>query len=159
MIHLQSIGLKPSAKTQSGFPFTLPLVQNFGELEFDWEKRTVSMRSMGETPEGPPLLMASWTLDQLSGHDSIPGGLLTSSDFTNQAGIRHPSLHGEWMCLSHRGTPSFLWQMVGHVTAVVSFTALLPFPLLVPSCMIAAILLRRKSYKPLGLSSFKYRRI
>ena len=33
MIHLQTIGLKPLAKKQSGFPFSLPLVQNFGEIE------------------------------------------------------------------------------------------------------------------------------
>lgn len=33
MIHLQSINLKPSAAKQRGFPFTLPLVKNFGELE------------------------------------------------------------------------------------------------------------------------------
>jgi predicted ATPase len=35
MIHLQTIGLKPSAKKQSGFPFTLPLVQRFSELELN----------------------------------------------------------------------------------------------------------------------------
>ena len=33
MIHLQSINLKPSAAKQRGFPFTLPLVKNFGEIE------------------------------------------------------------------------------------------------------------------------------
>lgn len=33
MIHLQSIGLKPSAQKQSGYPFSLPLIQNFGEFE------------------------------------------------------------------------------------------------------------------------------
>ncbi len=34
MIHLQSIGLKPGAKTQSGFPFNLPLVKKFDRIEF-----------------------------------------------------------------------------------------------------------------------------
>ncbi|MGH9755020.1 MAG: AAA family ATPase [Blastocatellia bacterium] len=34
MIHLQSISLKPAAKKQSGFPFNLPLVKNFGQVEF-----------------------------------------------------------------------------------------------------------------------------
>jgi PhoD-like phosphatase len=134
------------------------LEKNFGELAFDWEQRTVSMRSMGENPEAPPLLMASWTMDQLSGYDTIPGGLLTSQDFATQASLRHAALGGEWICLSHRGTPSFLWQMVGHVAAAASFTALLPFPLLVPTCIIASILLRRKQ-KQRGLLSSEYRQI
>ncbi len=34
MIHLQSINLKPAAKKQSGFPFDLPLVKSFDQLEF-----------------------------------------------------------------------------------------------------------------------------
>ena len=34
MVHLQSISLKPSAKKQSGFPFSLPLVKNFEQVEF-----------------------------------------------------------------------------------------------------------------------------
>jgi len=34
MIHLQSVNLKPSAKKQSGFPFNLPLVRNFDQIEF-----------------------------------------------------------------------------------------------------------------------------
>ncbi len=33
MIHLQTINLKPSAAKQNGFPFTLPLIKHFGELE------------------------------------------------------------------------------------------------------------------------------
>jgi predicted ATPase len=33
MIHLQSIGLKPAAKKQSGFPFDLPLVKNLDRIE------------------------------------------------------------------------------------------------------------------------------
>jgi predicted ATPase len=34
MIHLQSIGLKPAARKQSGFPFNLPLVKNLDQIEF-----------------------------------------------------------------------------------------------------------------------------
>ncbi len=34
MIYLQSISLKPGAKNQSDFPFNLPLVKNFDQLEF-----------------------------------------------------------------------------------------------------------------------------
>jgi predicted ATPase len=34
MIHLKSIDLRPAARRQEGFPFALPLVQNFAEFEF-----------------------------------------------------------------------------------------------------------------------------
>ena len=34
MIKLQSISLKPGAKKQSGFPFNLPLIKNFDQIEF-----------------------------------------------------------------------------------------------------------------------------
>jgi predicted ATPase len=34
MIYLKAIDLKPSAKRQDAFPFNLPLVQNFTEIEF-----------------------------------------------------------------------------------------------------------------------------
>ncbi len=34
MIYLKAIDLKPSAKRQDAFPFTLPLVKNFAEIEF-----------------------------------------------------------------------------------------------------------------------------
>jgi predicted ATPase len=34
MTHLQSVNLKPSAKRQSGFPFDLPLIREFSQIEF-----------------------------------------------------------------------------------------------------------------------------
>ncbi len=55
MIHLQSIGLKPSAKGQSGFPFSLPLVQHFGEIEF----RTPVTFFVGENGSGKSTLIES----------------------------------------------------------------------------------------------------
>jgi predicted ATPase len=35
MIHLNSIGLKPGAEKQTGFPFSLPLIKNFDKIEFN----------------------------------------------------------------------------------------------------------------------------
>lgn len=55
MIHLQTIGLKPSAKKQSGFPFTLPLVQSFGELEL----RSPVAFFVGENGSGKSTLIES----------------------------------------------------------------------------------------------------
>ena len=129
---------------KEGLQFSLE--KNFGELEFDWEKRKVSVRSIGETSGAPPLLMASWSLDQLSGTDEIPGSLLTSQHFedeANQNAARFVHGRGEWVCVNHRGSSSFLWQMVGHVSAVTGFTLFLPFPLLLPSCVMAMFLLRK----------------
>jgi predicted ATPase len=34
MIHLKAIDLKPAARKKEGFPFALPLVKNFAEIEF-----------------------------------------------------------------------------------------------------------------------------
>jgi predicted ATPase len=34
MVHLQSVSLKPAAKTAAGYPFTLPLVRNFAPIRF-----------------------------------------------------------------------------------------------------------------------------
>lgn len=53
MIHLQTIGLKPSAKRQSGFPFTLPLVQNLGEIEL----RSPVVFFVGENGSGKSTLI------------------------------------------------------------------------------------------------------
>ncbi|CAB9496460.1 PhoD-like phosphatase [Seminavis robusta] len=133
------------------------LEKNFGELEFDWENRRVSMRSFGETPGTPPLLMASWTLDQLSGHDSIPGSVLTSQNFVDQANLHAPRFTkngGEWMCLAHRGTPSLFWQMAGHVSTVGGLSILLPFPMLVPTLLLAMMFFRKPRT---GLASSKRR--
>ena len=55
MIHLQTIGLKPSAKRQSDFPFSLPLVQHFGEIEL----RSPVTFFVGENGSGKSTLIES----------------------------------------------------------------------------------------------------
>ncbi len=40
------------------------LLQNFGEMEFDWLERTVTLRSLGKDEAKPPLLMAKFSMDQ-----------------------------------------------------------------------------------------------
>lgn len=125
-------GLYPNGGQHSakqGLQYSLE--KNFGELEFDWEKRIVTMQSIGEQPGAPPLLSASWTLDQLSGNDSIPGSLLTRENFLEEAKARRVR-GGQWVCINHRGIPSFFHQSVGHVTALGGLSILLPFPMLIP---------------------------
>jgi len=55
MIHLKSVELKPSAKGQTGFPFSLPLVQQFGEIEF----RSPVVFFVGENGSGKSTLIES----------------------------------------------------------------------------------------------------
>jgi len=107
------------------------LQKNFGELEFDWEKRTVTMRAIGEDTNSVPLLSGRWSMDQLSGRASIPGSPLKRKDFELQR--NHDSLlGGEWTCVNYRGRVSVLEQMLGHVATGFVLT-LAPFPVLVPA--------------------------
>ena len=53
MIHLKSIGLKPGAKKLSAFPFNLPLVKSFTEVEF----HTPVTFLVGENGSGKSTLM------------------------------------------------------------------------------------------------------
>ncbi|MBK9313365.1 MAG: AAA family ATPase [Acidobacteria bacterium] len=53
MIHLTEIHLKTSAKTKTGFPFTLPLVRNFERIEF----RTPVTFFVGENGSGKSTLL------------------------------------------------------------------------------------------------------
>jgi len=127
------------------------LEKNFGELEFDWDRQTVTMRSMGEQPDAPPLLMASWSLDQLSGMDEeIPGSLVTSQDFAYE--VDHDAARfsqgrpASWVCLNHRGNSSFFGQMFGHLSVVSVLTILLPFPFLVPSFLMLLFMARKGKF-------------
>jgi predicted ATPase len=53
MIHLRSIGLKPAAKKLDGFPFTIPLVRKFKEIEL----RAPVTFFVGENGTGKSTLM------------------------------------------------------------------------------------------------------
>ena len=126
------------------------LEKNFGELEFDWSQRTVTMRSIGETPSAPPLLSASWSLDQLNGVDPIPGSLLNDQEYLIAAGSykKRPAtaaVYSEWMCLNHRGDTSFFSQTIGHLSALGGLSIALPIPMLVPVLIYS--LLRRWTTK------------
>ena len=121
------------------------LEKNFGELEFDWEQRTVTMRSMGEQPGDAPLLQASWTMDQLAGNEAIPGSLLTSQDFVDVAKsnpLRFERGTGEWVCASHRGSSNFAWQTIGHATATIvkGFAS----PWIMAGCILVMSVLRKR---------------
>jgi len=100
------------------------LLKNFGELEFDWDDRTVTVRVIGEKAVETPLLSAKWSMDQLSGRVNMPGSKLSSNDFEPL-----PNSVGTWTCVSHRGNASNFEQILGHVTTGAALFLLFSFPI------------------------------
>jgi hypothetical protein len=126
-----------------GLQFSLE--KNFGELEFDWDRRIVSMKVLGENFDGAnPLLFAEYSLDQLSGHAPVESYHLTSVDFGKEATMQSPE--SEWICINHRGRDSQLSHMLGHLATGVVLTFLVPFPLFLPG-LVFCLLARRASTK------------
>ena len=115
------------------------LEKNFGELEFNWNDRTVSMRALGENRDSPPLLSARWSMDQLSGRGLIPGSSLELDDFHRQQEL-DSLLDKEWVCANHRGVVTIAEHVFGHVAAGFVFTTLMPFPFLLPGYFVLIVL-------------------
>jgi len=131
---------------KQGLQFSL--LKNFGELEFDWEERTVALRAFGEEQDGPPLLMAKMSMDSLSGRTGVlPGSRVSSKDFEKEAKFRHPAADGDWICINHRGRDSQLHHMIGRVATMGFLTILVPFPLLLPSLALFLMFRRRSSFR------------
>lgn len=135
----------------TGLQFSLE--KNFGELEFDWDERVVRLRAMGDNPHGPPLLMAQYSMDQLSGRSPLTQSptqnpLLTTNDFAHESLSRRQALQtdSEWVCVNHRGRDCNLSHMMGHASTAVGLIALVPLPLLLP-VFVCLYLIRRLSSK------------
>ena len=150
-------GAKRGASTPSGLQYSLE--KNFGELEFDWEERTVTMRALGEQPGAPALVEAHFSMDQLSGNTRhvVPGSSqLTSSDFLQEANRRSPRRleHGrdEWICLDYRREST----TSGWSAAAASATMLLSSRMMIMvCCTLALIRLRKRSSSGTGTSCAK----
>lgn len=113
------------------------LLQNFGELEIDWEERTVSLRTMGKNQDKPPLLMAKFSMDQLSGRAAVPSPHLTPKDFRDEAGsTHHRFFSSDWVCANHRGRDSTLSHVLGHASTVLVLVTVVPLPLLLPALLV-----------------------
>jgi hypothetical protein len=102
---------------RQGLQYSLDL--NFGELEFDWERKILTVRTLGKDLHGPPLISAKYSFDQLSGIIDIPGGedglleMITKngSQSMNFWGITDLPIFSKteprqnhWTCIDHRGT-------------------------------------------------------
>ena len=112
-LHLHENGGLDGSKT--GMQYHLQ--KNFGELEVDWEERTVSMRIMGEDANAPPLLASRWSLDQLSGHEDMPGRAMAWSDFVHAHSIKSQGIlqhqAGGWTCENYRGSTRSTSKVMG----------------------------------------------
>jgi predicted ATPase len=97
MIHLQSIKLKPAAKTQTQFPFHLPLVQRFEPIEFT----TAVTFFVGENGSGKSTLLeaigAGLNLPAIGGDD------LAQDETLQAARAFGKQLQFAWRQKTHRG--------------------------------------------------------
>jgi predicted ATPase len=97
MIHLKAIDLKPGAKSKDGFPFALPLIKNFSEIEF----HSPVTFFVGENGSGKSTLL-----------EAIAAGLnlaaIGGDDLDRDSSLEHvrglgKQLRYRWVQKSHRG--------------------------------------------------------
>lgn len=108
--------------SKQGLQFSLE--KNFGELEFDWDKSVVTMRALGEDRNGPPLLMASYTFDQLSGRSPMPAFGKSSGSSTT------------WECINYRGTASSAQIITAHTLTILSMILFAAISAVMPAILI-----------------------
>ena len=107
------------------------LERNFGELEFDWEGRTVTIRVMGEDPNAPPLLASRISLDQLSGRTQVHTDLVAARDFELEVHKRQElrASKAEWTCVGHRGRVTTARELTGQALVVISLGFIFGIPI------------------------------
>ena len=115
--HLFERGGAENAKTGQQYS----IERNFGEIEFDWEAKAITMRAIGENASAPPLLSASFSFDQLEGTETMPG---RNADIatTKKRGIylMDGDFDGTYFCMNHQSAP-YLLQIAGGFIGVTSF--------------------------------------
>jgi hypothetical protein len=141
--------------SKQGLQFSLE--KNFGELEFDWEKQVVSLRSIGE--DGSALLSARLSMAQLSGDEEVGGSKIDDTDFR----IARESLLGalpdsEWVCVNHRGIDTPTAHMIGHVSSAMLTVTVVGLPLLLPAVLLFFIYRRFLAFRRTSYS-FTSRRV
>jgi PhoD-like phosphatase len=145
------------------------LEKNFGELEFDWDRQAVTLRTIGEQRSSsslsPPILLEKKIhLDELrflaggggglqhdSAHEPFParGSLLTMKDFVDEAQARQRANkvahdNREWICVNHRGRQSEnqVRHFIGHLSTGVVMTTLMSTIALLPLFLLMALIRR-----------------
>jgi len=128
----------------TGKQYSLDL--NFGELEFDWEAQTVSMRVLGL--DDVALISAKWSLDQLSGRAPMGGSNIAPEDIARSASAlarakskrslidigaekSFNNSNEEWICVPYRGHANALSVLAGHIMLFIFALMLSAGPVLV----------------------------
>jgi hypothetical protein len=109
------------------------LERNFGELEFDWKERSVTIRSLGEDPLAPPLIAARVSMDQLSGKEGMSDLLknpMNGRDQSHGASSQHDD---DWVCLEYRGPVSQADELLGYTSAAIALIIIfVVIPIVIP---------------------------
>ena len=118
------------------------LDKNFGEVEIDWAQKTIAIRAFGEDSDAPPLLSASFSMDQLSGLEPTPGAINDIESHQDKGGFLLDGniIEGsETVCVNHLGTVNNAHYLVG----IVGMTLVLVFFLLGPQFLLLRFVLKR----------------
>jgi alkaline phosphatase D len=126
------------------------LEHNFGEMEFDWDKRQVIVRLLGERlDQGQVLTSSRWDMDLLSG--KVPAeatGKVRQSDYDDllQRVLVHGGQKDDFVCVNYNGNPSALLKAFGVASPILLAGFLACLPLLLP-LLVAYGLKRRQRRK------------
>lgn len=122
------------------------LDRNFGELEFDWVERTVTIRAIGEDETAPPLLAAKVRMDQLSGKVPMDTSWVSNSHFERESSTnpRYDILDGDWVCIEHRGPVSSIDEMIGHASVIAALGTIFVLPAILSAFCLGYLWRRRK---------------
>lgn len=138
----QPVPHEPGAKR--GVQYVLE--RNFGEFEFDWDKRQLVVRILGQDP-GRPLLSTAWDFDLLSGKVPAPQtGKVHDSDYDqiHESLSKHGAEPNDWICVSHRGHPSLALKLFGVASPIFLATFIILLPIIFPAAILGFILIRRR---------------
>lgn len=137
-LHLYENGGAEGAKVGKQYS----LEKNFGEIEIFWGNRTVAIRAFGEGVNQSPLLSASFSLDELSGKQTMPGAIDNIQSYQDSGGFMLDGSiidDSKTICMNHRGPPSIMHFTFG----ILGMTMLLSFFLLGPQIFVCRIILNR----------------
>eukprot|EP00797_Seminavis_robusta_P011025 Sro1822_g299810.2 (267) ;mRNA; r:6355-7155 len=140
----------PAGEGKLGLQYELNL--NFGEFEFDWANKAVSIRIFGKQVDAPPLLSTRLYLDSLSGtRNDIQvaaeedyfvetyNRLESNGGFTSNAAVDN-----QWICVNYRGRHDPVSQVAGIFIPFGAGAAVAGFPFIAMILAIRRYLGRRK---------------
>ena len=115
---------------KQGKQYSLEL--NFGEIEFDWDDGIIYLRALGKDPESPPLLSASYKIEQLSGTMYMPGAAKNLPSHAERSKwLRDGNLvDGKYICINYNGSARVPHIFTGIVIETLWIMILLTSPLL-----------------------------